>query len=90
MIFDLFQIIGGVILAFGWIPQIIQILRTKSVEDLNRRTFWSLFTGIGLMEVYAIKLGIDGVGYAFLFTNTLSLILMIIILMLIARFRQKD
>lgn len=51
MLFALFQLIGGVILSFGWIPQIIQILRTKSTKDLNKNTFWLLFAGIGLMEV---------------------------------------
>lgn len=90
MIFALFQLIGGVILSFGWIPQIIQIIRTKSVEDLNEKTFWSLFAGISLMEIYAVKLALDGVGYAFLITNTLSLLLIVIILGLILKYRHHQ
>lgn len=90
MIFDLFQLIGGAILAFGWIPQILQIIRTKSVKDLNKRTFWSLFVGISLMEIYGIKLAADGVGYAFLITNSLSLLLIVIILGFIVKYRQKQ
>lgn len=90
MIFALFQLIGGVILSFGWIPQIIQIIRSKSVEDLNVKTFWSLFAGISLMEIYAVKLAVDGVGYAFLITNTLSLLLIVIILGLILKYRHHQ
>ncbi len=34
-IFGIFQLIGGVILSIGYIPQIVQIFRTKSSEGLN-------------------------------------------------------
>ncbi|MNC24728.1 hypothetical protein D3C75_727930 [compost metagenome] len=89
MLFAFFQLIGGVILSFGWIPQIIQILRTKSAKDLNKNTFWLLFAGIGLMEVYAIHLAMEGVGYAFLITNSMSLVLIVIILTLIIKYRHS-
>ncbi|MFM9329856.1 SemiSWEET family sugar transporter [Paenibacillus mesotrionivorans] len=88
MLFVLFQLIGGVILSFGWIPQIIQMLRTKSAEDLNRNTFLLLFTGIGFMEVYGVHLAMEGVGYAFLITNSMSLVLVVIILALIMKYRR--
>jgi MtN3 and saliva related transmembrane protein len=90
MLFALFQLIGGVILSFGWIPQIVQIIRTKSVKDLNQKTFWLLFAGIGLMEVYAVSLALDGVGYAFLITNTMSLVLIVFLLALILMYRGKE
>ncbi|WP_410511947.1 SemiSWEET family sugar transporter [Paenibacillus sp. BR2-3] len=89
MVFVLFQLIGGVILSFGWIPQIIQIFRTKSVKDLNKKTFLLLFAGIGLMEVYAVSLALEGVGYAFLITNSMSLVLIVIILTLIFKYRHS-
>ncbi|GAB6928947.1 hypothetical protein JCM10914A_29300 [Paenibacillus sp. JCM 10914] len=88
MLFALFQLVGGVILSFGWIPQIIQIIRTRSVADLNPKTFWSLLIGIGLMEVYAVSLAVEGVGYAFLITNSMSLVLIVVILLLIFRYRH--
>lgn len=74
MFFDILQLAGGIILAFGQIPQIIQILKTKSAIDLNLKTFVMMFTGILLMEIYAINLVLHGAGGAFLITNTLSLI----------------
>lgn len=89
MIFDFLQLLGGFILSFGWIPQIIQIIKTRSVHDLNPRTFVFLFTGILLMEVYGIHLALEGTAIAFLITNTMSLILILIILVLLIHFRKS-
>jgi len=89
MIFDVLQLIGGFILAFGWLPQIMQIIRTKSVKDLNVKTFWMMFIGIGLMEAYGISLAADGVGIAFLITNTMSLVFIMAILVCFFIFRTK-
>ena len=75
MIFDLLQLIGGGILSLGYWPQIVQIIKTKSVEDLNFKTFLLVFIGIFFMEIYAINLYANGSGFMFLVTNTMSLIL---------------
>ncbi|MFD2169650.1 PQ-loop domain-containing transporter [Tumebacillus lipolyticus] len=89
MFFAVLQLIGGVILSFGWIPQIVQIVKTKSVKDLNKKTFWLLLAGISLMEVYAVSLAVDGVGYAFLITNSMSLILILIIIGLMFKYKKS-
>ncbi|MGN7358353.1 PQ-loop domain-containing transporter [Paenibacillus sp. SAF-054] len=88
MIYAVMQLIGGMIMAVAWIPQIVQILRTKSVKDLNNKTFLFLVTGIALMEVYAVHMAWGGVGYAFLITNSVSLLIMLMILGCILRFRS--
>lgn len=36
--FDYLQLLGGFVLALGYIPQIIQIITTHSCRDLNLRT----------------------------------------------------
>ena len=51
-LFDILQLAGGVILAVGYIPQIAQIIHTKSCADLNLKTYLAMIAGIGLMEVY--------------------------------------
>ena len=89
MIFDILQLIGGLILSFGYIPQIIQIIKTKSVNDLNLKTFLSVFFGILFMEIYAINLVINKVGYMFLVTNSMALILTGLMCILIMKFRNK-
>ena len=89
MIFNILQLIGGLILSFGYIPQIIQIIKTKSVNDLNLKTFLSVFIGILFMEIYAINLVINKVGYMFLVTNSMSLFLSGLACILIIKFRNK-
>lgn len=89
MFFNILQLVGGVILAFGQIPQIIQILKTKSAVDLNLNTFLMTITGISFMEVYAINLVLHGAGGAFLITNTLSLVASIVMIFLILKYGRK-
>ena len=89
MIFDVLQFIGGLILSFGYIPQIVQIIKTKSVNDLNLKTFISIFIGILFMEIYAINLVITGAGHMFLVTNSMALVLAGIMCVLILMFKKK-
>jgi len=89
MIFDILQLIGGLILSFGYIPQIIQIFKTKSVNDLNLKSFLFIFIGILFMEIYAVNLIINKVGYMFLVTNSMALILTGLMCILIIKFRNK-
>lgn len=88
MIFNLLQLLGGIILSIGYIPQILQIIRSKSVKDLNPKTFILVTVGVLMMQVYAVNLVANGTGHAFLFTNTLALVLAIVMLSLI--FIYKD
>ncbi|MDF2673210.1 MAG: hypothetical protein K0R09_1475 [Clostridiales bacterium] len=90
MFFDVLQLIGGFILSFGYIPQIAQILKTKSAVDLNIKSYIMMFTGILFMEVYAVNLLVKGAGWAFLFTNTISLIGCSIIIALILKYGKAD
>lgn len=87
MLFALMQLLGGIILSVGWIPQIMQIIRTKSVADLSLNAYLLMLLGIGLMEAYALRLAADGTGLAFLITNTLSLAVVSIVVLLILRYR---
>lgn len=87
--FDILQLIGGIILSFGYIPQIIQMVKTKSVEDLNSKTFLSVFIGTLFMEIYAVNLVINKVGHMFLVTNTMALILSGIVCILIFKYKDK-
>ena len=41
-------------MSVGYIPQIAQILRTKSSEGLDLKSFGMIFVGILLYEIYAI------------------------------------
>lgn len=74
--FNLLQLIGGFILAVGYLPQIIKIGKTKSVRDFSRIYLGGIFTGIVFMEAYALYMFfVQGTAGAFLATNTISFIL---------------
>ena len=88
-LFDFLQLMGGVLLALGYVPQIIQIKTTHSCKDLNLKTYATIFVGICLMEVYAINLWMNGSGYMFLITNRVSLVIVYYICMLILMEQEK-
>ena len=88
--FGVFQLIGGIIMSVGYIPQIAQIIRTKSSEGLNLKTFGMIFTGIVLYEIYAISLVVlDSSGHMYLITNSVSTLLSGIMCLLIVCYRKK-
>ncbi|MDR7207628.1 PQ-loop domain-containing transporter [Priestia megaterium] len=76
--FSMLQLIGGVILSIGYIPQIIKMIKTRSVDDFSKIYLGSIFFGIVLMEMYAVYmylvLGIPEM-QSFFITNTASTIL---------------
>ena len=88
--YDFLQLIGGIILALGYIPQICQLLRTKSCGDLNLKTYLYLCLGIGMMEIYAIDLYKNGNGHMFLVTNSISFALVALISFLIIKYRLQE
>ena len=89
-LFGIFQLIGGIIMSVGYIPQIAQILRTKSSEGLNLKSFGMIFIGILLYEIYAISLVVlEGSGHMYLITNSVSTILSGMMCVLIMIFKRE-
>ena len=72
--FSVVQIIGGIVLVSGYPAQIIKVLKTKSAKDFSIIWLGSVFTGIALMECYAIYCLSTGVAIAFFITNSLILL----------------
>lgn len=88
--YGLFQLIGGIIMSVGYIPQIAQILRRKSSEGLNLKSFGMIFAGILLYEIYAIALVVlESSGHMYLITNSVSTLLSGLMCLLIVFFRKK-
>lgn len=74
--FSTLQFIGGIILSIGYIPQIVKIIKTKSVKDFSMLYLGGVFVGIVFMEAYAIYMYFFlGQAGAFFATNTISTIL---------------
>lgn len=72
-VYDALQLVGGIILSLGTIPQLEQIVRTKDVEAINITSIISLIVGMLFMEMYAIHSELT----MFVITNTISLLLAI-------------
>lgn len=87
--FNLLQLIGGIILSIGYIPQIAKTIRTKSVEDLSTAYYFNIFIGVGCMEAYAIYSALNGVALMFLVTNTIAWALGGTMLLLTKRYRKR-
>ncbi|MGG1219384.1 PQ-loop domain-containing transporter [Priestia endophytica] len=74
--YSILQLIGGFILAVGYLPQIVKIMKTGSVRDFSRLYLGGIFSGIVLMEIYALFMFFhEHTAGAFLTTNTISFIL---------------
>lgn len=73
-IFDYLQLVGGMILAVSYVPQIIKTYKVKKVDEISL-AFWSmLFVGLSLMEVNALHLMSLGV-YSYAITETFNVLL---------------
>lgn len=88
-IINIVQLIGGVVLTIGYIPQIKQIVKTKSVEDFNINYLRSIAIGVGCMEVYAVYQFSKGLATAFFITNTVSFLLALVMLVLNLKYRRN-
>ena len=86
--FDFLQLLGGIILSVGYIPQIIKLIKTKSAADFNIKTFVMVWNGIFFMEIYAVDLALGGNGLMYLVTNTMSLLVQSILVVLILKYRK--
>lgn len=87
---NVLQLIGGIILSIGYIPQLRQTVRTKSVKDLNGWYLASIAIGVGLMEIYSVYNLLQGVAVMFFVTNTISLCLAMAMLLLYLRYGRKS
>lgn len=89
MFTELCQYVGGGLLSIANLPQIYQIIRTKNVDGLNFTTFFTIFLGICLMEVYAIDLFLKGISTSLLITTTISVVLNFLIVFFIYRYQKR-
>ena len=88
MIFDLIQLISGLIICYSYVPQIFKIYKTKSVEDVSIMMYILCTIGCLLFQIYVIHLiVVFGTGFTILFTNSLSLLLSIIMVYLIKKYK---
>ena len=84
---EVFQLIGGMFLTFAALPQITQILITRSVQGLNLLTFLMILTGNAMKMVYAIYMAINGYGLVLTITTGMSFAIILTLTALIIYYR---
>ncbi len=85
---EVFQLIGGMILTFAALPQITQVVITKSVEGLNLLTFLMILTGNALKLVYAIHMAVNGYGLVLIITTSMSFLIILTLTSMIVYYRR--
>lgn len=86
LIGNLLQLIGSATLLYSYIPQIIQLVKTKKSEDLNT-TFWGVLT-LGLACITG-NMAISGVPTLILFTQGLNAVLAGVTLYLVIKYKKR-
>ena len=77
-------ILAGVLTAMSMLPQVIKIAREKKVEDVSIKMIVILLFGISLWIVY----GIMRKDLPIIFTNSFSLLVNIILIVLRIKYKQ--
>lgn len=68
---DLLGFVAGVCTTVSFLPQVIQVWRTRSVDDISLGMYSTFVFGVGLWLIY----GIVTVQIALIVTNTITLAL---------------
>jgi MtN3 and saliva related transmembrane protein len=89
-IFDIIQIISGILAISAFIPQIVKTIKTKSVGDMSLPMFITNFTAACLAEIYGFHLWKEQDEPAFLITNSMVMLGAGTILFLLLRYRKRD
>ena len=82
---NLLQIIGSLTLLYSYLPQILQLIKTKKSEDMNIQ-FWLVLT-IGLVCISGNML-ISGVPVFILLTQVLNAVFALITLILVVKYKR--
>lgn len=81
-IYDYLQIIGTLIGVISIFPQLIHIIKTKSMKDFSWSYLWLILIADILMEIYAIKLFIINNVMTLMLTMTISFLFALVLLIL--------
>lgn len=76
--FDILVLVGGLVVALGTIPQIEQMVRTKSVNDINLTNVILTLIGIVMMMTYSVHYNLTFLILADLINFVLVLVVLIL------------
>ena len=76
---------AALLTTFGFVPQIIKMLRTKSVRDISLPTFIQFSLGVSLWALYGFHLG----DIIIVFANSIALLTLIVAIAVYFYFIRK-
>lgn len=76
---------GALLTTFGFVPQIIKMLKTKSVGDVSKGSLIQLIIGVILWILYGIHLN----DYILIIANSLTFLTLITALIIYSKFDNK-
>lgn len=83
---ELIGLLAGFCTTLSLIPQLRRIWRAKSAHDLSLTMFFVFGVGVVLWLLYGIGIG----SIAVIFTNSVSLVLVVVIYSLAAHYEHRD
>jgi uncharacterized protein with PQ loop repeat len=84
---EMIYLIGGITLTIASVPQIVQVIITKSVRGLNLATFMLLLIGNGFKLLYAIDLLQKGISTVIFLSTGMSFLTILILVTLITNYK---
>jgi uncharacterized protein with PQ loop repeat len=84
---EMVYLIGGITLTIASVPQIVQVVITKSVRGLNLATFMLLLIGNGFKLLYAIDLLQKGISTVIFLSTGMSFLTILILVTLITNYK---
>jgi len=83
---NLVGILAGILTSSSLIPQLVKIIKTKKAEDISMPMLLILFVGVGLWVFY----GVLGRDWPIIITNSVSLILNLVVLLFSYVYRDRS
>lgn len=83
MFWDIIGLLAACLTMFGFLPQVIKIYRTKSVNDISIVTIVQFMFGIFLWLVYGIHLR----NLALILANSVTLLILVVGLVLFIKYK---
>lgn len=90
MLFRVLQVIGGLIIIIGYMPQLRQLFKSRSAADLNLNTYLMITFGVACVEAYAFNMVFNyGVGRLFLISNSATLFMLVVTSLFIVGYKRR-
>lgn len=90
ILIEIFQILGCVVMAVGYIPQAIQTIKTRSCDESNIKQYMTMVVGLGMTEGYALSMAMTSSRGNLLFIFNTVFFLLALAMCLLVLYMKKS